>query len=180
MGMSGSDVAKEAADMILMDDDIGTITAAIEEGKVRSRWYVAVLHSQLTRCKLCGQGDTLSLSLSLNFCSYIYRASFERVSFHPISTVMIYSCSVDVFRSTTQAIFYNIKNFLTFQLSTAMAALSIVAIATFMGFKCPINAMQVTCSGYCNGCFDVVVNSIVLDRARTSSLPATHDTFQVS
>lgn len=34
MGMSGSDVAKEAADMILMDDDIGTITAAIEEGKV--------------------------------------------------------------------------------------------------------------------------------------------------
>lgn len=43
-----------------------------------------------------------------------------------------------------QGIFYNIKNFLTFQLSTAVAALSIVAIATFMGFKCPINAMQVT------------------------------------
>lgn len=42
-----------------------------------------------------------------------------------------------------QGIFYNIKNFLTFQLSTAVAALSIVAIATFMGFKCPINAMQV-------------------------------------
>lgn len=35
MGISGSDVAKEAADMILMDDDIATITAAIEEGKVR-------------------------------------------------------------------------------------------------------------------------------------------------
>lgn len=33
MGRSGSDVAKEAADMILMDDDVGTITAAIEEGK---------------------------------------------------------------------------------------------------------------------------------------------------
>lgn len=33
MGQSGSDVAKEAADMILMDDDVGTITAAIEEGK---------------------------------------------------------------------------------------------------------------------------------------------------
>ncbi|CAM9720643.1 unnamed protein product [Pylaiella littoralis] len=74
MGISGSDVAKEAADMILMDDDIATITAAIEEGK---------------------------------------------------------------------AIFYNIKNFLTFQLSTAVAALSIVAIATFLGFKCPINAMQI-------------------------------------
>lgn len=36
MGRSGSDVAKEAADMILMDDDVGTITAAIEEGKASS------------------------------------------------------------------------------------------------------------------------------------------------
>lgn len=36
MGVSGSDVAKEAADMVLMDDDIATITAAIEEGKVRA------------------------------------------------------------------------------------------------------------------------------------------------
>lgn len=42
-----------------------------------------------------------------------------------------------------QGIFYNIKNFLTFQLSTAFAALSIVALATFAGFKCPINPMQV-------------------------------------
>lgn len=45
--------------------------------------------------------------------------------------------------SNSQGIFYNIKNFLTFQLSTAVAALSIVAVATFLGFKCPINAMQV-------------------------------------
>lgn len=36
MGMAGSDVAKEAADMILIDDDIATITSAIEEGKVQS------------------------------------------------------------------------------------------------------------------------------------------------
>ena len=34
MGKAGSDVAKEAADMVLTDDDIATITAAIEEGKV--------------------------------------------------------------------------------------------------------------------------------------------------
>lgn len=87
---------------------------------------------------------------------------------------MLYSYSVDVFRFTTQAIFYNIKNFLTFQLSTAMAALSIVAIATFMGFKCPINAMQVTCSGYCHRCFDARVNSRVLDRTRTSRSISCH------
>lgn len=33
MGRAGTDVCKEAADMILIDDDFPTISAAIEEGK---------------------------------------------------------------------------------------------------------------------------------------------------
>ena len=74
MGKLGTDVAKEAADMILTDDDFSTILNAIEEGK---------------------------------------------------------------------GIFYNIQNFLTFQLSTSAAALSLVLLSTFFGFKNPLNAMQI-------------------------------------
>ncbi|KAG5184494.1 testis secretory pathway calcium transporting ATPase [Tribonema minus] len=74
MGRSGTDVAKEAADMILMDDDFATIVAAVEEGK---------------------------------------------------------------------GIFYNIKNFLAFQLSTSVAALGLVALSTFSGLPSPLNAMQI-------------------------------------
>ena len=74
MGLLGTDVAKEAADMILTDDDFSTILSAIEEGK---------------------------------------------------------------------GIFYNIQNFLTFQLSTSVAALSLVLISTIFGFKNPLNAMQI-------------------------------------
>ena len=74
MGILGTDVAKEAADMILTDDDFSTILSAIEEGK---------------------------------------------------------------------GIFYNIQNFLTFQLSTSVAALSLVLLSTFLGFKNPLNAMQI-------------------------------------
>jgi Ca2+-transporting ATPase len=33
MGKSGTDVCKEAADMVLINDDFSTILAAIEEGK---------------------------------------------------------------------------------------------------------------------------------------------------
>lgn len=74
MGRLGTDVAKEAADMILTDDDFSTILNAIEEGK---------------------------------------------------------------------GIFSNIQNFLTFQLSTSAAALSLVFFSTFLGFQNPLNAMQI-------------------------------------
>ncbi|EFQ96133.1 hypothetical protein PTT_02780, partial [Pyrenophora teres f. teres 0-1] len=74
MGRLGTDVAKEAADMILTDDNFATILNAIEEGK---------------------------------------------------------------------GIFYNIQNFLTFQLSTSAAALSLVLVSTFLGFPNPLNAMQI-------------------------------------
>lgn len=74
MGMLGTDVAKEAADMILTDDDFSTILRAIEQGK---------------------------------------------------------------------GIFYNIQNFITFQLSTSVAALSLLFISTALGFKNPLNAMQI-------------------------------------
>lgn len=74
MGRLGTDVAKEAADMILTDDNFATILNAIEEGK---------------------------------------------------------------------GIFYNIQNFITFQLSTSAAALSLVLLSTFLGFQNPLNAMQI-------------------------------------
>lgn len=74
MGLLGTDVAKEAAAMILTDDDFSTILSAIEEGK---------------------------------------------------------------------GIFYNIQNFLTFQLSTSVAALSLVFFSSLFGFENPLNAMQI-------------------------------------
>lgn len=74
MGRLGTDVAKEAADMILTDDDFSTILRAIEQGK---------------------------------------------------------------------GIFYNIQNFITFQLSTSVAALTLVLLSTTFGYKNPLNAMQI-------------------------------------
>ncbi len=74
MGLLGTEVAKEASDMVLMDDSFSSIVAAVEEGK---------------------------------------------------------------------GIFYNIKNFLTFQLSTSIAALSLIALSTVFGLPSPLNAMQI-------------------------------------
>ncbi|TKY88783.1 hypothetical protein EX895_002414 [Sporisorium graminicola] len=74
MGKGGTDVAKEAADVILVDDNFATILAAVEEGK---------------------------------------------------------------------GIFYNIQNFLSFQLSTAVAALTLITLSTAFRLKLPLNAMQI-------------------------------------
>ena len=71
---SGTDVAKEAAAVIIVDDDFATIVSAVEEGK---------------------------------------------------------------------SIFFNIKNFLTFQLSTSVAALSLVAFNNIIGRPNPLNPMQI-------------------------------------
>ena len=74
MGKSGTDVAKEAADVILVDDNFSTILPAVEEGK---------------------------------------------------------------------SIFHNIQNFLSFQLSTAVAALTLITLSTMFGLSNPLNAMQI-------------------------------------
>ena len=74
MGKTGTDVSKEAADMILVDDDFHTIRLAIEEGK---------------------------------------------------------------------GIFHNIRNFVRFQLSTSIAALSLISLSTLFDLPNPLNAMQI-------------------------------------
>ncbi|KAF9003450.1 calcium ATPase [Hymenopellis radicata] len=74
MAESGTDVAKEAADVISVDDNFSTILPAIEEGK---------------------------------------------------------------------SIFHNIQNFLSFQLSTAAAALTLITLSTMLGLNNPLNAMQI-------------------------------------
>jgi P-type Ca2+ transporter type 2C len=42
-----------------------------------------------------------------------------------------------------KGIFYNIRNFVRFQLSTSIAALSLITLATLMGIPNPLNAMQI-------------------------------------
>ena len=74
MGKRGTDVAKEAADVVLADDNFSTICMAIAEGK---------------------------------------------------------------------GIFFNIRCFLSFQLSTSFAALAMASIATAFGLPTPLNAMQI-------------------------------------
>uniref|UniRef100_A0A0K2URG4 Calcium-transporting ATPase n=1 Tax=Lepeophtheirus salmonis TaxID=72036 RepID=A0A0K2URG4_LEPSM len=74
MGLSGTDVCKEAADIILLNDDFSTLVGAVEEGK---------------------------------------------------------------------CIFYNIRNFVRFQLSTSIAALFLLSLSTLLDIPNPLNPMQI-------------------------------------
>uniref|UniRef100_A0A4W2CP55 Calcium-transporting ATPase n=1 Tax=Bos indicus x Bos taurus TaxID=30522 RepID=A0A4W2CP55_BOBOX len=74
MGQTGTDVSKEAANMILVDDEFSAIMNAVEEGK---------------------------------------------------------------------GIFHNIKNFVRFQLSTSISALSLITLSTVCNLPNPLNAMQI-------------------------------------
>jgi P-type Ca2+ transporter type 2C len=91
MGKSGTDVAKEAADVILVDDNFAVILKAVEEGTP-----VLLLSSDL---------------------------------------------KADLF--VGKSIFHNIQNFISFQLSTAVAALSLITLSTVFKLSNPLNAMQI-------------------------------------
>ena len=45
--------------------------------------------------------------------------------------------------SEGKSIFHNIQNFLSFQLSTAAAALTLITLSTLLGLSNPLNAMQI-------------------------------------
>lgn len=63
MGITGTDVAKEAADMVLVDDNFATIVAAVEEGRAIFSRLRNVVFFLMTTCF----GELLVLFLSIMF-----------------------------------------------------------------------------------------------------------------
>jgi Ca2+-transporting ATPase len=50
---------------------------------------------------------------------------------------------IDLILGPGKSIFHNIQNFLSFQLSTAAAALTLITLSTMFGLSNPLNAMQI-------------------------------------
>ena len=63
MGITGTDVAKESADMVLADDNFATIVTAVEEGRAIFQRLRNVVFFLMTTCF----GELLSLTLSMAF-----------------------------------------------------------------------------------------------------------------
>ncbi|MBM3193988.1 MAG: HAD-IC family P-type ATPase [Chlamydiae bacterium] len=85
MGITGTDVAKEAADMILIDDNFSSIEAAVEEGRAifnRLRFVTTFL---LTTCI----GELLGLILSVGFTNHVYLQPLQILWINLITGVIV-------------------------------------------------------------------------------------------
>ena len=57
MGIAGTEVSKEAADMIIMDDDFATIVNGVEEGRLIFVSGVTSLEKDGEMCLIAGQPE---------------------------------------------------------------------------------------------------------------------------
>lgn len=85
MGISGTDVAKEASDMVLGDDNFATIVAAIEEGRAIFNRLRNVCVFLLTTCI----GELFGLILSVFFIGFAPLLPLQILWINLISGVMI-------------------------------------------------------------------------------------------
>ncbi|MBN8612380.1 MAG: HAD-IC family P-type ATPase [Deltaproteobacteria bacterium] len=63
MGIQGTDVAKDAADMVVLDDDFATIVAAVEQGRILYANIVRFVHYLFS----CNLAEILTVFLAITF-----------------------------------------------------------------------------------------------------------------
>lgn len=82
MGRKGTDVAKEAADVVLADDDFGTLSYAIAEGKGKLYTFGALSSFEGTHSTNLSSSSSLSVCGVSQAFSSIFELSFPSSSRH--------------------------------------------------------------------------------------------------